>query len=333
MEVTLPAAVQRQLSLADEYVQALTGTTGIPVVAGDGDQTSAAAQPVAQPAAPQPQPSQQEVPPAPVVSEETWEQKFKSLKGHFDAEVPRLHAALKEATGQNNQLAARVSQLEAQRAAPAPQPVAPTQPLITDKDREEFGPDLVALMERAARAAVAPLQAENATLLAEIARLNGSVHKVEKQADLSAAEVFTRKMSQMVGENWVAQNTDDGFIAWVNQPDPILGVKRKVILDQAGNAYDAVRAAAIFNAYRAETGHFRTAPAPQAQVNPELQSQVAPTRSRSAPAPQTPEVKKIWTNPEIQAFYNGIIKNAYTAEEAAKLEADIQLAIQEGRVR
>ncbi len=88
-------------------------------------QNPAPAEPEPTPAEPpqDPQPAPTETKPVeptptptePVVAEEKWEQKYKTLKGMYDAEVPRLHSQVKELTQRMDAL---------QKAAEAPKPEA-----------------------------------------------------------------------------------------------------------------------------------------------------------------------------------------------------------------
>ena len=96
--MSLPRAVQQQVEEADALVAQMSGAqpvdpdTGEPIVP---------ANPQPDPE-PQPQPISQEPEPKPAVPDETWEQRYHSLKGKFDAEVPRLYAQVREMNDQIN---------------------------------------------------------------------------------------------------------------------------------------------------------------------------------------------------------------------------------------
>jgi hypothetical protein len=84
---------------------------------------------------------------------ETWEQKYKTLQGMYNADVPRLNA-------KNRDMQNRVAQLEqllsTMNNQPKPQ-AAPVNndPLITEADVKEYG-DSIDVMRRAAREEVMP---------------------------------------------------------------------------------------------------------------------------------------------------------------------------------
>ena len=64
-------------------------------------------------------PQEPVVPVAPVVSEETWEHKYQTLIGKFNAEVPRLHQQNKELTNQLQGMQTQIDTLKQPAAAPA----------------------------------------------------------------------------------------------------------------------------------------------------------------------------------------------------------------------
>ncbi|NBS69797.1 hypothetical protein EBT31_12930, partial [bacterium] len=137
--MALPRAVQQQVDDADALVAQMNGNQ--PVNPDTGEPIIAEPQPAPEP---QPQPISQEPEPKPAVPEETWEQRYHSLKGKFDAEVPRLYAQVREMNDQIKQLVAENAIAKAQMPQPTP---APAKTLITEQDKEAFGSDLIDLIE------------------------------------------------------------------------------------------------------------------------------------------------------------------------------------------
>ena len=78
---------------------------------------------------------------------DNWQQKYKSLQGMYNSDVPRLNA-------QNRDLTSRVAQLEqllsTVKDEPAQKTPVQTAKLITDDDVKEYG-DSIAVMKKAAR--------------------------------------------------------------------------------------------------------------------------------------------------------------------------------------
>src|SRR6056297_3280590 len=69
-------------------------------------------------------------------TEETYEQRWRSLQGKYNAEIPRLHAERRELTKRVEQLEQLLSSL---KEAPAAQPDTPAAKLITEQDVEDYG--------------------------------------------------------------------------------------------------------------------------------------------------------------------------------------------------
>lgn len=254
-------------------------------------------------------------------SEETWEQRYRSLNGMYNAEVPRLHAQIKELTAQVQVL---VQELEQARKAPTEnKPIAQ----ITDEDREAFGPDLVDLIERAAESKVAVFREREQSLMAEVESLKGRLGEVTEKQVISDRDRFTSGLSALA-PNWEALNVDQGFLAWLQEVDPIYGIPRQMALNSAYEALDANRVAQIFNAYAG----WQT-PVTQQRSNQELRRQVAPSTSRVSSAPVEGSSAKIFSQQEIEQFYNDWRRGYIGGDEATRIEREIHAAAAEGRIR
>ena len=320
--MSLPRAIQQQVEAADSLVAQINGQTG-------GDPPETAENPannpaISQPADP-PQPISQETEPKPApVPEETWERKYLTLKGMYDAEVPRLHAQLREVNTQVQTLIAENAAAKARTPEPAP---APAQTLITEQDREAFGPDLLDLIERATEQKLAGYRQQETQMRNEIAELKGKLGDVSTRQVVSDKDRYTELLGKAVPD-WEALNVDQGFLTWLAEVDPVYGIPRQYALNNAYEALDAGRTASIFNQYKATL-----APQPNPRPTPSLQSQVAPTRSRTSSAPSTAEAKRVYTQKDIATFYDEWIKGHLDNDEAAKIEQDINAAYVEGRIR
>ena len=318
--MALPRAVQQQIDDADALVAQLNGTQ--PVNPDTGEPIVTDPQPAPEP---QPQPISQEPEPKPAVPEETWEQRYHSLKGKFDAEVPRLYAQTRELNDQIKQLIAENAIAKAQTSQPSP---APAKTLITEQDKEAFGSDLIDLIERATEQKLAGNRDLEAQLRAEIDELKGKLGNVTERQVVSDKDRYESALTNAVPD-WEVLNVDQGFLNWLAEVDPVYGMPRQYALTNAYEALDATRTASIFNQYKKSL-----APAQNQQARPNLQSQVAPTRSRTSPAPTNPNVdKRVYTQQDIDAFYTEWRRGFIDEAEAVQIEKDIHAATTEGRIR
>ena len=330
--MALPKAVQQQLEEADRLVATINGDkTG-----EDSSETNPENQDkdllVNVNREPE-DPPKDETPPDNTVSQETkpvevpeekWSHKYHTLKGMYDAEVPRLHSQVREMQTQIQQLIAEKAAVEAVKPAEVPK----VDSLITDEDKEAFGPDLIDLIERATNSKVATLLEREAQLTKEINELKGQLGNVSERQVVSDKDRFLAGLSQQVSD-WEVLNTDPGFLGWLQEVDPVYGIPKNVALTNAYENLDVTRVANIFKAYK------QTLPQqPPANKNQqELQRQVAPTRTRSTTTPADQSDKPYWTGESIEQFYTDWRRGVYEDAEAATMEKQIHAAIAEGRVR
>jgi hypothetical protein len=325
--MALPKAVQQQLEEADRIVADINGEkTG-----EDSSETNPVNQQVDQDI--QADPPLNDLPPDNTVSQETkqpevpeekWAHKYHTLKGMYDAEVPRLHSQVREMQTQIQQLIADKAAVEATKV----EQKQVVESLITEQDKEAFGPDLIDLIERATESKVGTLREREAQLVQEIKELKGQLGSVSERQVVSDKDRFLAGLGQQVSD-WEALNVDQGFLAWLQQVDPVYGVPRQAALSNAYEVLDVTRVANIFKAYKQTLPQ---TPAPS-KAKQELQRQVAPTRTRSTTTPSDNVNDKIFTNQDIEQFYNDWRRGFYDEQEAADMEKQIHTAIAEGRIR
>ena len=271
---------------------------------------------------------------------ETYAQRWRTLQGQFNAEVPRLRGA-------NKELQSRVAQLEnllssisnAPTAAPAAQQSG--QKFVTDDDVAEYG-DSIDMMRKVTREEVGSLQGKIAQLEGVIASLSQSmsgsvipqVQRVAQQQAASSEERFWGNLAQRV-PNWQQINNDQDFQSWLLDIDPLTNTSRQTHLEIAQRDLDVNRVVAFFNAFTAASGKF----APQANAQPnrsasELEKQIAPGRSRGSAGGTAGQTAKTYTPNDITKFFNDVRSGKYRGRETERdrVERDIFAAQREGRI-
>ena len=210
-------------------------------------------------------------------------------------------------------------------------------PLVTDKDVETFGSDLIDLQERVAKKTLAEARAEFKGIIDQqaeyIKQLEAKVGVVDQQVAASAQDRFYDALAKQVPD-WEQVNGDQRFLEWLGEVDNMTGVARQAYLDDAANRMDLARVVAIFSAFKQSV-----APAQQAQPQSqqaqsrkqELERQVAPSKSKASAPTETG--KRIWTKAEFERAMDPRYTKHMSADEAAKLEAELDLAVVEGRVQ
>ena len=271
---------------------------------------------------------------------ETYAQRWRTLQGQFNAEVPRLRGA-------NKDLQSRVAQLEnllssisnAPTAAPAAQQSG--QKFVTDDDVAEYG-DSIDMMRKVTREEVGSLQGKLTQLEGVIASLSQSmsgsvipqVQRVAQQQAASSEERFWGNLAQRV-PNWQQINNDQDFQSWLLDIDPLTNTSRQTHLEIAQRDLDVNRVVAFFNAFTAASGKF----APQANAQPnrsasELEKQIAPGRARGSAGGSAGQTAKTYTPDDIKKFFNDVRSGQYKGRETERdrVERDIFAAQREGRI-
>ena len=254
-----------------------------------------------------------------------FEQKYKTLRGKYDAEVPRLHSQVKDLTTQLQQLSASLE-------AKSKEPTKPKEKVsyVTDEDRAEFGEELIEVQRRVAKEVSQDYEErfEQQQMIIE------NLQKQLKDTGSQVGEMnFTQKLTQLVPD-FPQVDKDERWIAWLNEYDPILRGPRR---DQAAAAFSAGDAEAVKHYVDLFKQTLAPAEPEERQTRQaELEKQVTPNRTaNSANTKSVGKDAKIFTEREIAAAWNRI-RNYNTRgkyDEANKLEADITTAYLEGRVR
>ena len=310
--MSLPRAVLEAEQRADEILKQLNQAKNPQppegeVVANDQQTEEGQAQSVAAPAEPSTTDKTVEAPAA--QEDPTWESRYKSLIGKYNAEVPRLAASNKELTAKLQSIEKELESLRNAKASVA-------EPLVKPEEVQEFGEPLVDLIRRAAREELSGKDQE-------ILQLKSRLEQFEATNAKTAEVDFWSRLSNACPE-WEEINRDDGFLKWLAEYDELTGLQRQDSLDDAQRNNDAVRAARFFNKWK------------------DMQKQQAATKTQSleqqvVPATSTvstpPPGKKIWTRGEIQSFYAAARNGQIADDKMVAIEADIQAAMIEGRIR
>ena len=305
----LPKAVQRQLEQADAIQTQLSAAPAVEVVE---DASQIAAPPPPPATAPEPP-----APPKPPVDTTDWKNKALTLEGMLRSQVPDLRA-------QNTVLQSQVAQLtqtvEALRTSP--RTAEPAKPTADPKDVEQFGADMMDMVQRYVTGAVADMKR---SVEARFQALEGSVQTVGKKADDSREAQFWVALEAAV-PNYRDINASEGWQGWLSQVDELTGFPRQAALQAAQSALDSARVAKIFKLYEQSL---------PPRVKPEsLAAQVVPTTGGASAVPTASPAPQVFREKFVQDFYREVQKGKYRGREAEaeRIEAAIYQAASEGRI-
>ena len=280
-----------------------------------------------------PPPASEQKPGGSNVSEETVLQKYKTLQGMYNAEVPRLHQ-------QNKDLSQRLQQLEQLLASVSAQEKKPTQPtfekLISDKDVEEYG-ESIDVMRRVSREELSAVAQRLAAIENALQHVQSNVvpqlNQVAHKQAVSAEQQFWSDLSTAV-PNWRDINGNEAFQSWLLESDPLTGITRQTYLEDAQRSLDPRRVANFFHAWLEMSGQAAVAQSKGQASNSELEKQVSPGRSRNTGTPASNKAK-MYTPQDITKFFNDVRQGKYKGRETERdrIERDIFAAQRENRIQ
>jgi hypothetical protein len=186
------------------------------------------------------------------------------------------------------------------------------------KDIDDFGADLVAMVKRYVSRGVSDIEQRLVRLEQAISQTTNVVQETQK-------ERFERRLTELVPD-WREIDVDPDFATWLQSNRARVDLVRQYM-----TAYDADGVAEIFLQYKALHAKLNSdAQQPTlAKPKPDLERKVAPAKGRTSTPTVQPE-KKVWTRSEIAEVYRN--QRRYDAKTFAELEREIANAQREGRV-
>lgn len=250
--------------------------------------------------------------------ETKWEHKYRRLQGKYDAEVPRLHQEVKE-------LRAMLAEMQSAPKEPEPEP---EKSLITDDDHATYGPDMVDFSRRVAAEATNKVKAELMKLQKENAELRQHLGSVQ-------GATFETRLLQAVPD-FPQINTDQRWVAWLNEHDRMLRGPRRPIVQKAYADGDVEAVKAYIDLFRQTLGEpqaTQEAPAAPDRRQAELRRQVQPQKASATSKPSTNQ-PRMYTDQEARQVFDKVqqLIRRGQYDEADKLEREISLAYEQNRV-
>lgn len=265
------------------------------------------------------------------------------------ADIRRLQAQLQTTQGRlddaTRQLQVAQSRLEEVARLPPPAPVAPTPPpapLISDKDREEYGEDLISLIGRVLDHKIGSrlddAMAKISMIEGRLGRVDSSVQSVRQTAQQTAQQRYEAQLDSLI-PGWSEVNEEQGYIDWLENRDTLSGKKYMELLLDAHQSMDAARVSSIFLLYKPELRASAPQPAGTQPTTPEATVPIidpmtlaAPNTSPAAPAPAAPPAGKIWSQADVNKLFDDKQKKRISQQVFEQREAEYLVALAEGRV-
>lgn len=248
--------------------------------------------------------------------------RYLSLKGKYDAEVPRLHQELRE-----------FKQSVFERLAPqTPKEEPKVENDKVVKFKEEYGEEFVENLRELLKAEVDPLIRSN------VSQVEQQVANVEDTQVKAAQQNFASYVDSKVEHNWreIAQVFNEmaydqpvsnpKIAEFLAKPDPSGYYTNFDLVKIFNDNWDGDKLVNVFNSY------YEQAPKPKPKNNLVQDAMVAPSRSTQNVAP-TASDKTIWTRDAIAQFEKDDRMGKYSNEESQAKWNDLLAATAEGRIR
>jgi len=264
--------------------------------------------------------------------EQSWEHRYKSMKGRYDRSEGQIRGLSDQIAGLQNVIS--TMQVAPQTYVPNEQSA---QRFITAEEEQDYGAEFLSVVGKKAKEELSP---EVAKLRAEIDGLKSQLTGVGSYVQQDVRSRMEATMSDRL-PNWQDVNTNPDFLSWLNLPDPYSGVNRHNLLKTAYERNDTPRVLAFFQGFLSEEAAtdpagsgpgFSNGGAVQDKVP--LASFAAPGRAKTSAA-SAPVEKPVFTASQISQFYADVRTGKYLGREAEKdrLERSIFAAGPEGRIR
>lgn len=334
--MALPKQVQAQADALEQFERQVAEARSAPQPKPENAPENSPKDPEASAPAPAPAPAPAD-PPKPTDDDSaTWRQRYLSLQGQYNSQVPELQRQVHTLTDSVAQL---TQQLKAKEApAPAPEPEAD---LVTRKDVDAFGEDLVDLARRIAKEEFGKRESKYVkqieALQGQLAEAKGQVGEVVETTAKSANERFFETLDARL-PGWDKVQASAECQEWLGTRIPGTSVTWDAALKEAARARDVKAILEVFEVFfeKHPTLNPKAPPTPApapAPAKQELQRQVAPSKSAAA-APSVSSGKRVYTGAEYQAESNRLMRlmQQGKAAEVAQLEGELNAALAEGRV-
>jgi hypothetical protein len=243
-----------------------------------------------------------------------YKERYLSLKGKYDNEVPRLNEELQTF---KQTVFDRIGDIN----KPAQQQEE-EDPRIA-KWKEDYGDEVLDMINFFTKKNVDPILNER---LAPVAKQVESVESAQLEASQNN---FMAYLDSTVKGDWrrMWNGEDPKFLDFLKQPDPSGLYTYGDLVNMYNEKWDGDRLAKVMNAYVDSTPSVQPR-----QSTPKPDAMITPNRSTPHTAPSIDNAK-IWTPSLIEEFKTADRKGKYDSETSQAMWNDLLSAMNEGRIR
>lgn len=322
----LPKQIQAQLAEMEAFDQQ--------VAADRGEEPKPIGEPPLEPTPPgeveQPKPISEPPP-----EEATWKQRYLSLQGQYNSQVPTLQMQVAQLTDRVTQMTSAL-QAKPPEQKPQEQTLRTKAELVTAKDVDAFGEDLVDLARRVAKDEFGGRETEYheriQRLEAQLSEAQGQVGEVAQSQAQSVSERFFTDLNNAV-PGWEQVQATPECQEFLASRIPGTGQTWDVTLKNAAKHRDISAVQEVFGTFFERHPALDQRAKQPVNRRAELSRQVTPTRSAASTGTPT-QGKRTYTGDQYAAEMMRVVRlrQASKWDESARLEADLNVALAERRV-
>lgn len=260
---------------------------------------------------------------------EDYLQKYRTIAGKYNAEVPRLQGQV-QSLRQALEDAQRRQAVEAAKPPEAPKVEGPKR-YLKKEEVDEYGDSLLDLQSRMAKGVAEDVVG------GEIAALRQELQRVQSQIARTSGETFWDRVERVVPNARAINETDPDWHGFLGTVDPVTGSSYRKLGLEAIQSGDSSRLVAIFRVFAAVSGGSteKEEEGSSEQAAPRAVPPVKPTGTRTvSQAPKQTAVAGTISDSAVQKFYNDVTRGVYRnrEKEQAARELEIETAANEGRI-
>lgn len=268
-----------------------------------------------------------------------WEQRYKTLLGKYNAEVPRLTRDITTLQGFVTELQAAVrGRGEVGEGGENPQdgssgtrvrPAEGYKKYLKADEVDQYEESVLEFQSRLARG-----EAEN-LVTPYVKSLQDRLEALESSTKSRTENQFWSAVEEQVPGAKQINETDPLWVEFLETVDPFSGVKYRDIGERALGSGDVNRTVALFQQYTGDAGEEAEADESDDGGDDEDRPPVKPSQSRGGTRSTKPSANQTYIkSTDIEGFYSDVARGKYVGREEAmhKREAIIEQAVLEGRV-
>jgi len=262
----------------------------------------------------------------PVEKPMDYEQMYKTLKGKYNAEVPRLQHQLSSLQEQMTEVLTRPAPTE-EASTPSSSKGPAFARYLKKEEIEDYGEEILSMQARMAEGVA------EGVLEKVVPGLANRIEYLESLISDNSASSFWDRVEQHVPNARQMNDDDPLWHLFLEKIEPNSGLSYQEIGDMAFNNGDSGRMVTLLKAYLSQSGVSVAGKDdhPVKKEAPPVKPGKVAKKSERAPSKAK---GKIYRESEVKKFYDDQAKGLYKGreEEAKKLEREIELAFDEGRI-